>query len=156
LQIHHSIFSPERKDKAVKITKPELFALLFTWTLLVFLGGVYLGRTTERGLITISTSSVSPVTSVLEDSLETEEAAEAAASTEASAEASPEAGKLNLNTATLEELETLPEVGPVLAQRILDFREEYGGFIVVEELLEVPGIGDKTYEAIQNLVDVRD
>jgi competence protein ComEA len=96
------------------------------------------------------------VTSVLEDSIETEEAAEAAASTEAPAEASPEAGKLNLNTATLEELETLPEVGPVLAQRILDFREEYGGFIVVEELLEVPGIGDKTYEAIQNLVDVRD
>jgi competence protein ComEA len=63
---------------------------------------------------------------------------------------------LNLNKATLEQLEELPGVGPVLAQRILDYREEFGGFIVVEELLEVDGIGDKIYESIQNLVDVRD
>jgi competence protein ComEA len=49
---------------------------------------------------------------------------------------------LNLNTATLEQLDTLSGVGPETAQKILDFREERGGFGSIEELGEIPGIGD--------------
>lgn len=49
---------------------------------------------------------------------------------------------LNLNTATLEQLDTLSGIGPTTAQNILDFREERGGFGSVEELGEIPGIGD--------------
>lgn len=51
---------------------------------------------------------------------------------------------VNLNTADLTTLETLPGVGPVTAQAIVDWRTEHGGFTAVEELLEVDGIGDAT------------
>jgi len=62
--------------------------------------------------------------------------------------------KLNLNTATLEELDALPGIGPALAQRILDYRSEHGGFKSVEELKEVRGIGDTLFADLKDLVTV--
>lgn len=61
-------------------------------------------------------------------------------------------GKVNLNTATRAELETLPGVGPVLAQRIIDFREQRGGFRAISDLKQVTGIGDARYEDLKALV----
>jgi competence protein ComEA len=55
---------------------------------------------------------------------------------------------VNLNTATLEQLDTLDGVGPGIAQRILDYRQQHGGFRRVEELGEVPGIGAKRLTAL--------
>jgi len=66
----------------------------------------------------------------------------------------PVGGPVNLNTATLEQLDTLPGVGPVLAARILDYRERHGGFRSVEQLREVSGIGDARYEQLRELVTV--
>lgn len=63
-------------------------------------------------------------------------------------------GPVNLNTADLATLETLPGVGPVLAQRILDWRTEHGRFTAVEELGEVSGIGDKIYAQLAPKVTV--
>lgn len=63
-------------------------------------------------------------------------------------------GRVNLNTATAAELEELPGVGPVLAQRIIDFREKHGGFRSVEELREVPGIGEATFAELEPRVTV--
>jgi competence protein ComEA len=58
---------------------------------------------------------------------------------------SGEASELvNINTATLDQLETLPGIGEVLAQRIVDYREEHGPFGSAEDLLDVSGIGDAT------------
>ena len=58
--------------------------------------------------------------------------------------AAPAEGQpLNLNTATLEQLDQLSGVGPATAQKILDFREERGGFGAIEELDEIPGIGEQ-------------
>jgi competence protein ComEA len=56
---------------------------------------------------------------------------------------------LNLNTATVEQLERLPGVGPVLAKRIVDFREKKGGFRRIEELLAVPGVSEKKWKALR-------
>src|SRR6478735_931088 len=63
-------------------------------------------------------------------------------------------GKVNLNTAGLEELGTLPRVGPVLAQRIVDWRQQHGRFKTVQELDAVDGIGPKLLEALLPLVGI--
>ncbi|MEU6989500.1 ComEA family DNA-binding protein [Streptomyces sp. NPDC046465] len=64
----------------------------------------------------------------------------------------PATGPIGLNTATAEQLDELPGVGPVLAQHILDYRAEHGGFRSVEELREVNGIGDRRFADLQDLV----
>jgi competence protein ComEA len=65
-----------------------------------------------------------------------------------------EGARINLNTATRSELESLPGVGPVLAQRIIDYRETHGPFQTVDELLNVKGIGTALMEKIRDLVEV--
>lgn len=62
------------------------------------------------------------------------------------------AAPLSLSTATVDQLETLPGVGPVLAQHIVDYRAEHGGYRSVDELREVDGIGDRRFEDLQPLV----
>jgi competence protein ComEA len=61
---------------------------------------------------------------------------------------------LNLNTATLEQLDTLDGVGPATAQKILDYRTEHGGFSSVDELDQIPGIGEKRLAAFRESVRV--
>ena len=56
--------------------------------------------------------------------------------------------KLNINTATAQQLDTLPKIGPKLAESILQYRDEHGPFTNIGQLLDVPGIGEKTLEAI--------
>lgn len=62
------------------------------------------------------------------------------------------AGPVSLNSATVEQLDTLPGVGPVLAQHIVDYRTQHGGFRSVDELREVNGIGDRRFADLQPLV----
>ena len=123
-----------------------------------FILGFFAGRNTDRTPVQIQMlpAATSPVA----------EAASAAA-THPAEEAPPETDvpetevletqpqwPLDINTATLEQLQTLPGIGPVLAQRILDYREAEGAFQSVGELIKVSGIGEKKLEAIWDLVTI--
>ena len=61
---------------------------------------------------------------------------------------------IRLNSATVEELDKLDGIGPSIAQRIIDYRTENGGFKSVEEIKLVPGIGDKMFEKIKNEIQL--
>jgi competence protein ComEA len=70
----------------------------------------------------------------------------------AAAAGSAPGGPVHLNTATLEQLDELPGIGPVTAQKILDYREQHGAFGSVEELDSIPGIGPARLSQIRDLV----
>lgn len=61
---------------------------------------------------------------------------------------------LSLNTATMEDLGALPRIGPVLAERIVDYREAMGGYVDDAELLRIQGIGEATFALLEPLVCV--
>lgn len=63
--------------------------------------------------------------------------------------------KININTATEEELDTLPGIGPSTAAKILDYRKEKGKFKTIEEIKEVSGIGENKYEKIKDKITVK-
>lgn len=120
--------------------KPRIHILIVvTCIFAAFVAGFFAGRNMNRTPVQISAL---PTT---------------AAVTEASEETSPEPTEpaiIDINTASAELLETLPGVGPVLAQRIIDYRTEYGPFQTVGDLTNVSGIGTKKLEAILDLITV--
>ncbi len=62
--------------------------------------------------------------------------------------------KININTATQAELETLPRIGPKVAQRVIDYRNQNGSFKKVEDIMKVKGIGEKIFAEIKDLITV--
>jgi competence protein ComEA len=64
------------------------------------------------------------------------------------------AAPVNLNTATAEQLATIPGVGPKMAERILDYRQKNGGFKKIEDLMNVSGVGEKSFLKMKPLITV--
>ena len=63
-------------------------------------------------------------------------------------------GTINLNTATLDQLDTLPGIGPAIAKRIIEYRDSIGGFTAVDQLTQVSGIGEATFAKIREQITV--
>jgi competence protein ComEA len=70
------------------------------------------------------------------------------------AQTNPPKAKININTATQAELETLPRIGPSVAKGIVDFRTQNGNFKKIEDLMKVRGIGEKIFQQIKDRITV--
>lgn len=70
------------------------------------------------------------------------------------AEVDGESGTININTASQERLEELPGIGAKTAEKIVDYRDEYGSFGSIEDIMEVKGIGEGKFEDIEELITV--
>ena len=66
----------------------------------------------------------------------------------------PGGGPININTATLEELDSLPGIGPGIGQRIIEYRQEVGLFAAIEDIMDVSGIGPAKFEQMKDLIVV--
>lgn len=136
-------------------------AVLIAVTILFvgFLAGFFTGRATGQQPVTLSVRPAQD-SSPTENTQGTTPTETAPPETTASKSTLPEPadttapGKVNVNTAGLDELMTLPGIGPVLGQAIVDDREENGPFSCLEELTRVKGIGSKRLEGILDYATV--
>ena len=117
-------------DGRIKLSKTGVFLLVLTDLFLLSVGTVYLlTPRTMQGDYTVEAQAPSEKT---------------------------DAEKVNINTADAERLDTLPGIGPVLAQRIVDYRETNGPFAAPEELLGVEGIGQATLDGLRSRITVKE
>lgn len=108
-------------------------------------------------IIVLSSYFTSPAVQLIlpSESAQTETSeTEAVSTSETVSTPAEQTGKININTATPDELQTLPGIGETLADRILSYRAANGTFTDIRQLMEVEGIGEKKFEAIANLITV--
>lgn len=115
--------------------KPQQILIVITVVFIVLLIGLFLGRNMTKAYVPL----------------------DQALNTEPQSDSEPTVnndGKLDINTATQQQLQMLPGVGEVLAQRIIDYRKENGDFRTIEELMNVSGIGEAKFSAIKPRIKV--
>lgn len=140
------------KERKIEVVLLVICALFICFTL-----GFFIGRNTGGHEITVLTErqTDSAPQQTAENETASTDLPAVTAEQEMAAE-SPEPAVLNLNAATAEELTTLPGIGPVLAQRIVDFRTENGPFESVEQLTDVEGVGEKKLDAIREYLRIEE
>lgn len=155
--------------------KPQISLLIvLTCIFAAFILGFFTGRNLNRAPVLVQTLNASSAELSSETlpaqtgQTDNTDAAEATESTETSAPdfsdtsiaaetviaETAASGLININTATAQQLQSLPGIGEVLSQRIIEYRDAHGAFQSVGELLNVSGIGEKKLEAIWDLVTI--
>ena len=131
--------------------KPVNILVILTCVFAAFLGGFHIGRKMNRSPVHIYqiTPAANSQPQALEEAEDADEEEEVTEETETGV-----VFPLNINTATIPELDQLPGIGPVLAQRIVDYRDAHGGYKAMEELVKVNGIGDAKLMEILDLITV--
>ena len=122
--------------------------IAFLTVVVAFMSGLYLGRQMSLPVMRM-TSGLSDMT------VEPTVPDEVTEQTESTKETEPEVQvsfPIDINTASLTELMELPDIGEVLAQRIIDHRTENGPFATIEDIMNVHGISDKRFEKIKDLI----
>ncbi len=140
--------------------RQSIVLVCITGLFLSFLMGFLLGRNSRGTDILISSvpeTTASRILSASESAVvpstcEAQDLPVLSGTVPDSAASSKGDSRININTATLAQLDSLPGIGPVLAQRIVDYREENGPFTAVGELMYVDGIGSKKLADILDLI----
>ena len=121
----------------MKLTKSEKCAIVISFVFLALALGYVLGQRGREGTFAVTESTFS------------------AQRERPSAGAGDDVGVIkNINTASAAELETLEGIGPVLAERIIEYRESEGGFRVIEDITKVRGIGASVFDDIRDHICV--
>lgn len=145
----------------------EKLVLLFAILIVVFCGIWYSGRKTALEYTftdseqdnTIFDEYNQKITSKKEKNLEPEETAESSVPEETKnltneVDNQENNDKININTASLDLLDTLPGIGKALAEDIIDYRTKHGGFKTIEEIKNVSRIGEKTFDKLKDKISV--
>ncbi len=138
--------------------KKSVIYILLTLTLmfLTFIAGLYMGQNMPNTDIHIhgGIHSTPAASSALSNDPSSSSSDHASIPSSGVGGSSRPVFPININTATAEELDLLPDIGPVRAQAIITYREEYGPFTSVEDLIFVEGIGEKTLAKILEYITV--
>jgi competence protein ComEA len=149
--------------KPQKLHKAELIILLLTVLCLAFTAGYFTGKSTAGGIVTVERLAVVPAETPFDtapSALTFPDATPSASVPDASAtpsEMTETAGlytKVNINTATITELDSLPGIGTVIAGNIITYRESHGKFTTIDELMDVDGIGQAKLAALKDRITV--
>ena len=132
------------------------WCLYLTLAVCLLAVGILIGRLSAGRAVRVRTERSALPEVAVQDGSGTDTPETAAEPTDAAQDDTEAEFPINLNTASAEELTALPRIGEKLAARIVAYREEYGRFVAIEQLMDVDGIGEGIFSGLRELVCVEE